>query len=367
MKFVGSYTNDLKRLMIASAVAGHNVMFVSPPGWGKTEMARAAAESIAGADGSLTVEFDPSSPPEIIKGIYDPAQMLQGKAVKLIENTPYDPTKHIVVLDEVWRGNDPLFDSLLHATSMKNVDPATRPVFWGTSNFVGKAERTAALRDRFALWHFMSNLDLDASGIVEAHLMNGTGLDPTWAKDFPKWADCVAIRRTHPGLLALDAVTELVNQVIEEANNAKFSVNPRRVTQWAELLYFSSVLSTGSTNFTTIPAEVTKLLQYAYPCTDEKTAAEWRTVALSIGDKVGAAIEAVMALAVEAFKQVTVTAAGDSGKMASLSIDLGLKLTDAQEKLEKIGEKYGEETRINEATNKLTSIYRKALRGEKLS
>ena len=363
MKFVGNYTQDLKKLMTASAVSGQNAMFISPPGWGKSQMAEAAAEVVAGSDGALTIEIDPSSPPEIVRGIYDPAAMLAGKAVRLIENTPYDPAKHVVVLDELWRGNDPLFDAFLHATSMNGVETATRPVFWGTSNFVGKAERTAALRDRFAFWYHMVNLDLDVDGIVEAHLLNGNGIDPSWADGLPSWKDCVDIRRTHPTLVSLQAVKDVVNQLVEEAQNEKFDVNPRRVTQWSEILYYSSVLATGSNSFTSVPTDVMKLMQYAYPCTDQKMAGEWRAVALSIGDKVGAAIEAALGVAVEAFKKITKEAAGDPGKKANLAVDLGLILGETQDKLEKLGN----DPRLNEASLKLNSIMRKAIRGEQLS
>lgn len=171
MKWMGQYPKDVKLALIASAISGHHCIFVSEPGYGKTEMAHQAAKAVAGEDGRLMIPIDPSTPPEAIRGAWNPASMLQGKLERVVDGTPYDPTIKVVILDEIWRANDVCFDALIHVTGRKDIDQTTRPVFWGTANFVGKQDRTAALRDRFAIWMWL-NPALPA-GLVESHLNNG--------------------------------------------------------------------------------------------------------------------------------------------------------------------------------------------------
>jgi MoxR-like ATPase len=362
MKFVGSYTQDFKNLLTASAVSGQNVMTISRPGWGKTEMALQSAKAID-PSGFAFIELDPSTPPEVIRGAYDPAAMLNGQLVRLIKGTPYDPDAHVIILDEIWRANDVVFDALVHATNQKLIDQTTRPVFWGTSNFVGKAERTEALRDRFALWHYMEG-NLDAEGIVNAHLNNGTGNDPDWNKDIPSWAECVKIRQQKPTNESEEAVKQMVNNLVDEAIASNFDVNPRRVVQWAEIMFRVSVLYYGSTKFTSVHPNAALLMRYAYPCATKELSIKWHEVAASIADKVGAAIEAYRAIALEKFQEIAkITASGDLSKKTELMGELGQTLAKAQQEFDKIGKG---DPRAAAAKSELVEWFSKAVRGEKI-
>ncbi|MCK9598650.1 MAG: AAA family ATPase [Sphaerochaeta sp.] len=359
MKFVGSYVSQLKGTLAASAVSGHNVMLISAPGWGKTEMARAAGNYIAGQDGLITVELDPSTPPETIRGAYDPAALLNGQLNRLVDGTPYSPKAKVVLLDEVWRANDVVFDSLIHATNRKDIDPRTRPVFWGTSNFVGKGERTEALRDRFALWVWMEP-DLDVSAVSSAHLFNGTGIDPEFTKGLPTWAECLDARSAVPTQRAAKVVIDIVEKLAAEAQ-ANFIVNPRRVVQWTEILFRNTFLVTGTNDFQRVPDHIAGLLRYAYPAPEKETARAWGEVAASIADPVGAAIEAARAEILKEFRRVA--AIKDIKERTNNLTGLGVLLANAQSNLSSIG---GDDPRVGNVVSEINGWMVAAVNGKEI-
>lgn len=359
MKFVGKYTQEFKRVLVASAISGHNLMSISAPGWGKTDMALATARSIS-PDGTIFIELDPASPPEIIRGAYDPAALLNGRLSRVLTGTPYDPAAQVVILDEVFRSNDVLFDSLIHATSMKQIDQLKRPVFWGTCNFVGKSERTEALRDRFALWLHLEP-ELDATGIARAHLSNGTGgIDPDWAKGLPTWADCVNARSQQPTPRASHLVEDVIEVLTSEANNAGFQVNPRRIVQWAEILFRVSFHLSGTNDFQSIPTDAASLLKYCYPTVEKATAQKWAQVAASIVDPLGGLIDAIKAEAYAEFKKVNgLPIAERKGHI----IELGQVMANAQLSLNDKGKG---DPRADEAYKEIAGWFSQAVRGEDL-
>jgi len=298
MKFVGEYPKEVKKLLIASLVSGINTVIISEPGWGKTEMALTTAQNVA-PDGTVFIELDPSTPPETIKGTYDPAKMLDGKLERIITGTPYDPQAKIVILDEVWRANDVVFDALIHATAPKLVSPLERPIFWGTANWVNKSERNAALRDRFGLYMFLEG-DLNAEEIVSEQLKNGMW-DISWADDVPRWDECIKIRKEKPTKRSEDAVRAIVSTLVAEASKPadekimrpRFTVNPRRVGQWSEILFRLSVYYTGRANFDDA-SQAAEMLKYAYPILDKKTARDWHEITVSIANSFGSILDAIV-------------------------------------------------------------------------
>lgn len=298
MEFVGQYPKEVKKLLIASLVSGMNTVIISKPGWGKTEMALTAGKNVA-PDGTIFIELDPSTPPETIKGAYDPAKMLDGQLERIVAGTPYDPKAKIVILDEIWRANDVVFDSLIHATAPKLVNPIDRPIFWGTANWVNKSERNAALRDRFGLYMFLEG-DLMAEDIVTQQLNNGQW-DLSWADDVPRWEDCINIRKAKPTQRSLDAVRAVIATLVAEASKPadekdlrpKFEVNPRRVGQWAEILFRLSVYHTGKANFDDV-SQAAELLKYAYPLLDKETARAWHEVTSSIANSFGSVLDTIV-------------------------------------------------------------------------
>lgn len=298
MKFVGEYPKEVKKLFTASLVSGTNTIIISKPGWGKTEMALTIGKNVA-PDGTIFIELDPSTPPETIKGAYDPAKMLDGQLERIVKGTPYDPDAKIVILDEIWRANDVVFDSLIHATAPKLVNPIDRPIFWGTANWVNKSERNAALRDRFGLYMFLEG-DLNAEEVVSQQINNGMW-DLTWADDVPRWEECIRIRKAKPTKKSEDTIKAVISTLVAEASKPadekdlrpRFEVNPRRVGQWAEILFRLSILYHGKANFDDV-SQAAELLKYAYPLMDKETARAWHEVTASIANSFGSVLDAIV-------------------------------------------------------------------------
>lgn len=367
MKLVGSYTKDIRDAIEAGVVSGQNVMFISPPGYGKTTTAIMAGQAMTrDCDGGFVfLPLDPSTPPERLLGTYDPVEMLHnGKMVRMNAGTVYDPKGHIFVLDEIFRANDIACDILLHAIEDKFSTMADRKVFIGTSNHVGKAERVEAFRDRFALWVFIYP-ELGAGAVSEAYLnsMLSNGLNPydnDWIAGLPVWMNVQEVRSAKPTPKSIKAITEMVTTLSEEAAQNGFVINPRREVQWSELLFRTTVWKTGTADFNEIPNSVSRLLQFAYPLTDKAMAAKWKEVSMSVFNTVASAIEAIKANAYQEFSKVVNT----SGRSKQeLFATLGAKLAQYQAEL---FEKFGDRAEVTEANQQLTDMFSKAVRGEKL-
>lgn len=291
MKFQGKYTEEIKNLLIASAVSGQNAVLVGPPGWGKTHMALTAAHAVADKGGTIFLEFDPSTPPEVVKGAYNPAALLDGKLERVFDDTPYDKRAKVVICDELFRTSDIVFDAFIHVTENKTRLPSQMPVFWATANHVADYNRVEALRDRFALWMYLDVGKPDVKNIVKSHLSNGIHVeDPTWKSSFPSWKECMEIRRSHPGKVQIAMVSEFISALSKESHNCGFEINPRRIVQWSAILYCYSSLLSGTTAFQLIPKDVMRMLSYAYPNVNAEDAEKWRTAVLTMVDKEGAAL-----------------------------------------------------------------------------
>ena len=110
------------------------------------------------------------TPPEALRGAYDPAALLNGRLERVVAGTPYDPTARVSILDEVFRANEVVFDTMLDVLDRLDAKPAQAPVAWATANFVAQGERVEALLDRIALWLWISPDAMDVAAIVGAHL-----------------------------------------------------------------------------------------------------------------------------------------------------------------------------------------------------
>lgn len=366
MKFVGEYPKEVKKFFIASLVSGMNAIIISEPGWGKTEMALTTGKNVA-PDGTIFLELDPSTPPETIKGAYDPAKMLDGQLERILTGTPYDPNAKIVILDEIWRANDVVFDALIHATAPKLVNPIDRPIFWGTANWVNKSERNAALRDRFGMYMFLEG-DLNAEDVVVQQMNNGSW-DLSWADDVPRWEECIRIRKVKPTKRSEDVIKAIVATLVAEASKPadekelkpRFKVNPRRVGQWAEILFRMSVFYHGKANFDDA-TQAAEFLKYAYPVMDKETARSWHEVTASIANSFGSVLDSIV-------KQCEMKAheIKNSGRTGNEVVtQLASAIRDAFDNAKKARQDFNvdeNDPRYQQASKRLNSIMSASLRG----
>lgn len=356
-RFVGKYVTEMRRVLEISALAGENAIIISPPGYGKTEIALTLAEAMTGTEGTLMIELDPSTPPEVIRGAYDPSALLDGRLERVIAGTPYDPSKNIVILDELWRASDIMFDALIHATNQKRRG-IYKPVMWGTSNFVGAKERTEALKDRFALWMYPT-MTLDVRGIVSSHRTNGFNAS-VWDSPIP-WDYILEIRNAEITQKSADVISDMLETLTGEAIKEGFAINPRRIVQWENILKGGTIAETGSADFDAIPASVSSMLKYAFPLDNATIAGKWAEVSGSIVDSVGARIESYKGIAYSKFKQFAdSTSASDRVARAG---EMGLYLAECQKELKAMG---GNDPRVNDAIVWLTGLFQNAITGKPL-
>ncbi len=356
--FIGSYVSDIRDCLIAGVLSGQHAVVLGAPGWGKTAIARAMAARVAGDGRWCLVRLDPSTPPEAVRGAYDPAALLQGRLERVVGGTPYDPRARLVILDEIFRANEVVFDVLLDVLDRLDLSPDTAPVAWATANFVAQGERVEALRDRIALWLWLQPESLDPRAVVGAHLAAGDdGLSVPG--EIPGWETVLEVRATRPGEKALRAVGELLSQLTQEAQAQGRRVNPRRLAQWARLVYRVGVYTTGEADFAALPDEAARVLRWAWPAPTPEEAASWAQIALSIVDAVGAAIEAAMAQALAKFREVA--AIGDPGARTAKVAELGQVLAGTQATLRQVG---GDDPRVPEAIRTLTEWFAAAVSGK---
>ena len=249
---------DVTDLFQGSVDTALNAVIVSPPGWGKSEMAYKTAVSIYGEDSVLFVEIAPSTPPEAIEGPVDIVALREGTFVRRRERTLYDQSVQIVVLDELFRADELLLDSLLHAT--QPVVRGHQPIFWGTASFVPREKRFEALRERFALWLWWS---------------------PTFTRDCIISDLALSIRRHNgtPVMTEQDAA-EAAFAVAEVAIQNGFSVSPRLWKYWYKIFTFCE--------------QPYSVLRFAYPSATAEEATKWYEIVKSVSDPETTAINSFL-------------------------------------------------------------------------
>lgn len=357
--FSGGYALNVKELIVSAVVSGENLMLISPPGTGKTDMASAAADTVY-PNKWIRVDFDPSTPPSVVKGSYDPAQAMQGKLVRITEGTLSDAKIKIAILDEFARTNDATFDACLSVLAPKDIEDWEKPVFIATSNFFPKSERTAALRDRFAMWpHIMVDTLSLVNEIVNIHLLGKDGGNVVdFSTGMPDEHTIIEIRKMIPNNPQLDIVKRIITDLAQEALAQGMNVNNRRIVQWARVIFRASVYYSGTENFSEIPQQVKNTIRTCYPSPDIATFEKWQKVCRVLEDKLVLALEAIKAEAYQKFSRLNNCT--PSEKPAILS-ELGIYLAQAQGDIEKIA---GNDIRGIEAKELLAKWFQSAVLGK---
>lgn len=353
-KFSGSYVNDIVKVLIASAVSGENAILIGAPGWGKTAISRQVAEAMTNGRYSFT-RVDPSTPPEAIKGAYNPAAILDGRLERVVEGTPYASDCQIAIIDELFRGSDVLFDAALDTLDRQDTDYG--PPVWSTANFVAAGTRVEALIDRIGLWLWIKPAVVDVAAVAAAHLTNGA--KPSLDHDLPDEETIERIRQATAGPKAEKAVIEALQLLAEEAAKEGRHVHPRRVAQWAKILFSYAMYLTGSDNFDTLPKEAVSILRHAWPATSAAESTSWANIAGAAVDPVATVIDEALAEAFAEFKRVSQI--GNVAERAAESQKLGQVSVKAQNLLAALSV---DDPRIDEAANQINKWFADAVRGK---
>lgn len=287
---------DLEELYTASLLTGQNAQTITTPGWGKTKLSLWMGRQVVGEDGTLLIECNPAMQPDKIRGVTDiQAMITTGEVKRILDDTPYDATKAVVILDEVGRLSDIAFDLLIHATN--DYLRPVRPVFWGTSNFAVKGQRTEAFRDRFAL-NYIPTLVMDEQTMFQ--VVHNEDIS-TWNFDLPDMDKIHWVRSqvaTEKSTSAVSAsINALYKAIVGTSEGKRFAtgLNPRRIEAWKEILFRVSCYYFETNDFGTVHPKAARMMRYAYPVQDAAEWNAWVAVTSAVIDPAGTAIEAIRA------------------------------------------------------------------------
>jgi len=175
---------EIIRLMLVSAIAGEHMVIVGPPGTAKSAMIDMFARLVdAQYFEYLLTRF---TEPNELFGPVDIAAFREGRYTRRIEGML--PTAEIVFLDEIFKSNSAILNSLLTVINERKFANGSTVIqvplisLYAASNEIPNDENLAAMFDRFLLRVLSDNLDsyhfheLMNKGItLEVNKMTGRG------------------------------------------------------------------------------------------------------------------------------------------------------------------------------------------------
>jgi len=152
---------EIIRLMTVSAIAGEHMVIVGPPGTAKSAMIDMFSKLIdARYFEYLLTRF---TEPNELFGPVDISAFREGRYTRRLENML--PTAEIVFLDEIFKSNSAILNSLLHVINERKFQNGPEVVqvplisLYAASNEVPNDDNLAAMFDRFLVRVLSDNLD----------------------------------------------------------------------------------------------------------------------------------------------------------------------------------------------------------------
>src|SRR5580698_6690238 len=152
---------EIIRLMTVSAIAGEHMVIVGPPGTAKSAMIDMFAKLIdARYYEYLLTRF---TEPNELFGPVDISAFREGRYTRRLDHML--PTAEIVFLDEIFKSNSAILNSLLHVINERKFqngpEVVTVPLIslYAASNEVPNDDNLAAMFDRFLVRVLSDNLD----------------------------------------------------------------------------------------------------------------------------------------------------------------------------------------------------------------
>lgn len=368
--------NILTPVMTAAMLAWQNVLLISKPGYGKSEILSAMGNQVFGPDAldgedrTFVLPCTPSTlPPDIVgyaNPIYaiDPEAEEKGIPYWITKGTPVDKEILYCVLEEATRIGDLGGDTLVHA--MHNISKFHRPLYVANANWLTPTPRNEALRDRFAftIWYQPSIVDIDA-------LVAKPAIE-TWQFNLPTFEQIQQVQAwmneyiTRPtDYQCNQLIVGLLKQIQRVCEGTEFEFNNRRVFQLRSMIYVMGCYYAQTNDFTQIPREVYDALQYAYPCVDFRQSSQWRKIVMSVVDVVETQIAEFKSNAYQAWQEIFSQHADRNGTISPSSRDgLNRKLAQTWTQYEKsLRSEFPNDDRVEQALGEMFSIYRELILG----
>ena len=239
---------EIIRLMMISAIAGEHMVIVGPPGTAKSAMINMFARLMdAKYFEYLLTRF---TEPNELFGPVDIAAFREGRYTRRIEHML--PTAEIVFLDEIFKSNSAILNSLLHVINERKFQngPEVVPVplisLFAASNEVPNDENLAAMFDRFLVRVLSDNLDsyhfheLMSKGVaLEVRKMTGKG---TELRPLISARDLRAVQSGFDRFMAFpDEFLAKYKGLIFQIRSEGISVSDRRAVKLLKLFAASAV------------------------------------------------------------------------------------------------------------------------------
>lgn len=306
-KFIGHYVDEMALVMTASAVSNQHVMAIGKPGCGKTAILRSGASQIYG-DTSIFIRLNPTTPPEVLVGVVDPAGVLQSPPVWKYDRTgtALDPKANNVLLDEFpSRASDAVTDIGINLLDRQDDDnPFAAPTVWATGNFLPTSERTDAVLDRFPFFYWVPDEQIPLNDAVNSSL---TSLGKRLEVDaqLPTLQETLDVQNAVPTKNSIKAVTEKLAELEVEMSAGLMdsngettrtwdAPNMRRRTYWSQMLFLTTVYFGGVADFTEVHKNAVTALAWSQVLRSEKEAQDWKVMMSGLADPMGLIIENIM-------------------------------------------------------------------------
>jgi hypothetical protein len=205
---------------------------------------------------------------------------------------------------------------------------------------------------------------MDAGSVAE--VVGGIGIENT-VYEVPSWEKVNDIRKAKASPKMLKAIQETCIDLFQHVMTSKegeifqSGMNPRRIEQWKNIIFYSTILATGEAEPGSIPTEALVGLKYAYPVSNETEYAQWVNLVQDIFHPAESAIATIVANAYGEMTKV-VEAAHDPDERQAALIRMGEIIANAQQDLKR----FGDNTMVKQALADLHNAFAKLSRGEEL-
>jgi MoxR-like ATPase len=238
---------ELIRLLIISVVAGEHMVVVGPPGTAKSALVRMFAKLIDARyfDYLLTRFTEPNE----LFGPVDIRAFREGTYTR--RTTGMLPEAEIVFLDEIFKSNSAILNSLLTILNERrfsngaNVTKVPLLSLFGASNEVPNDDNLAAIFDRFLLRAVSDNLDsYHFTGLLERGLRNeAESLGGAEIKPLVSATDLVRVHRVLSTRLHFsDEMSSRYKGLIFQIRSEGVSISDRRVVKLMKLFAASAIV-----------------------------------------------------------------------------------------------------------------------------